>query len=161
MKRQKERLRRGMINVYKAAGFNRWHTIDRDADGVVHRAQPVLGRAAVVSCVRLRHVHNAKGPLVVQEGFSLGGEIAAHFGPGDFRGWPGIKERVVTKSDDDTRAGGHLSRLSALKKWQIISLTVLQQCTPSPAPVLSTLSWSWRAQMGWGRMASSPLLALL
>lgn len=157
MKRQKERLR----HEYEAADFNLWHTVDRDADGVVHRAQPVLGRAAVVSCVRLRHVHNAKGPLVVQEGFSLGGEIAAHFGPGDFRGWPGIKERVVTKCDDDTQAGGYLSRLSARKIWQNISLTVLQQCTPSPAPVLSTPSWSWRAQMGWERMASSHLLALL
>lgn len=91
------------------------HTFDHDVDGVVHRAQPVPGGAAVISCVWFGHVHNAKGPLVVQEGGALGWEIAAHFGPGDFGGGPGFKERArkreETKSDDDTRAGGHL-RLS-------------------------------------------------
>lgn len=67
------------------------HTFDTDADGVVHRAVPIPGRAPVFSRVRLGHVHDAQRLLVVQEEGALGGEVAAHFGPGDIRGGPGSK----------------------------------------------------------------------
>lgn len=73
--------------------FHHRHTFDRDVDGVVHGAELIPGGAAVIPSVWLWHVHNAKGPLVVQEGCALGWEIAAHFGPGDFRSGPGIKAR--------------------------------------------------------------------
>lgn len=72
-------------------------TFDRDVDGVVHRAEPIPGGAAVISCVWFGHVHDAQGLLVVQEGCALGWEIAAHFVPGDFRGGPGFKERDKDK----------------------------------------------------------------
>lgn len=67
------------------------HTFDTDADVVVHRAVSIPGRAPVFSRVRLRHVHDAQRLLVVQEEGALGGEVAAHFGPGDVRGGPGSK----------------------------------------------------------------------
>lgn len=69
--------------------LDRWHTFDHDVDGLVHGAQLIPGHAAVLSRIRLRDVHNAEGLLVVQEGGPLGREIAAHFGPGDFRSWSG------------------------------------------------------------------------
>lgn len=87
-------------------------TFDHDVDGVVHWAELIPGHAPVTSCVRLWNVVNAKGPLVVQERRALGWQIAAHFGPRDFRGWP----RINRERDDDTRAGGHLSR--SLWDWR-------------------------------------------
>lgn len=68
----------------------------------MHGAQLVLGRAAVIPSVRLGHVHDAERLLEVQERFPLGREVAAHFAPGNFRGWTGFKESAVTRSDDDT-----------------------------------------------------------
>lgn len=59
----------------------------------MHRTQLIPRHAAVISRIRLGDVHNTKSLLVLQEKHSLGWEIAAHFGPGDFRGWPGINER--------------------------------------------------------------------
>lgn len=90
--------------------FHRRHTFDHDMDGVVHRTELIPGRTAVIPCIRRWHVHNTKSPLKVKEKRSLGWEIATHFGPGDFRGWPGTKDkarqRVLTP-----RAG------LAQKKW--------------------------------------------
>lgn len=55
----------------------------------MHGAKLIPRQAAVLPCVRLRHVHNAKRLLVVQERRPLGREIAADFAPGDFRSWSG------------------------------------------------------------------------
>lgn len=81
---------------------NRRRTFDRDADGVVHGAQLVLGRTAVIPSVRLGYIHDAERLLEVQERLPLRREVAAHFAPGNFRGWTGFKESAVTRSDNDT-----------------------------------------------------------
>lgn len=67
-------------------------TFDRDMDGVVRWTESIPGGTAVFSCIWFRHVHNTQGLLVVQEGCAPGWEIPAHFGPGDFRGGPGLKK---------------------------------------------------------------------
>lgn len=58
-------------------------------DGVVHGAELIPGQAAVLPCIRLGHVQDAKCLLVVQERCALGREVAADFAPGDFRSWSG------------------------------------------------------------------------
>lgn len=78
-------------------------TFDHDVDGVVHGAERIPRQAAVLSCIRLRHVHNAKRLLVVQERRALGREIAADFAPGDFRSWSGGGH------DEDTSARADVS----------------------------------------------------
>lgn len=93
--------------------FHHWHTFDADADGVVHRAVPVPGGAAVVSRVRLRHVDDAQRLVEVRVERALGGELAAQFGPGDVGGGPGFKvgkgrealtlEQVATRGSWDWR----------------------------------------------------------
>lgn len=90
------------------AALHHAHTFDRDADGLVHRAQRIPGGAAVLSRVRLRHVHDPQRLVVVQERRALGRELAAHFGPRYLRGGPGLKqeererEAGETKRDEDT-----------------------------------------------------------
>lgn len=99
----------------KICTFHRRQTFDHDVDVVVHWAQLILRRAAVISRIRLRHIHDSEGPLVVQEVCALCRELATLFGPGDIRGGPGYKGRQAeeTKSNDDTRAGGHSRALRA------------------------------------------------
>lgn len=75
-------------------------------------------------------------------------------------------ETEKERGEGDKEWWWHLSRrtleaFGTVKKRRILSLTVLRQYTPSPAPVLSTQSWNWRDQMGWGKMASSHQLVLL
>lgn len=70
----------------------------------MHGAELIPGHAAVVSCVRLRHIHNAKGLLVVQERRPLGREIATDFGPGDFRSGSGEGH------DEGPSGGGDMSK---------------------------------------------------
>lgn len=55
------------VQILSPRTFNQGHTFDHDVDGVVHRAELVPGQAAVLPCIRLRHVHDAKRLLVVQE----------------------------------------------------------------------------------------------
>lgn len=69
----------------------------------MHGAELIPRQAAVLSCIRLGHVHNAKRLLVVQERRPLGREIAADFAPGDFRSWSGGRH------DADTSGRAHAS----------------------------------------------------
>lgn len=56
-------------------------TFNGDCDGVVNRAEPVPGGAAIFSSVGLRHLRDLQSLIEVQEGSSVTGNLTAELRP--------------------------------------------------------------------------------